>query len=149
MSRKGSDGFRDTSQFSAAPMTVEVKGKEYTMSPLSIGDLFAFENYVRSRSVNAFLASEQAKLLPNDERTDIVQRLCTADVNTDKAVATIEGAAWLVWRSLLKKHPAMTLDEVADIVSESPEILSVAQSLGEESEGDKKRPPVKGPQGGA
>lgn len=148
MSKRGSDGFRDTSQFSGAPMTVEVKGKSYTISPLSVGDLFAFDNYVRSRGVNAFLASEQAKLLPDDERARMVQQLCTADVDADALTETLEGAAWLCWRSLVKNHPEITLDEVAQLIVNEPDFLSVLKSLGDEG-GDKKRPPAKGPRGGA
>jgi len=98
-------------------VTVEIDAHNWTVSPIGYADLQALRSHIRSRRVVDFRAA--AGDLPVDERVKIIASLAAREVTVedlDAELATADGPIFLVWRSLVKNHPDVTLDKAAKLV---------------------------------
>lgn len=116
------------------PVTITLKGKKYKASPLTIGDLAEFESSIKSERLKVFMEGTAEKLLP-EERTKIITDLCSQGIEEAEVVrqmTTLNGARYLLWRSLSKHDKKLTLDDVSNLVSMDNllEITTIVQSLG-------------------
>lgn len=136
---------RDPSKFVGAGIEVEIGSKKYIAMPLTFRDYFSLANHVRSRQLDVFLSSSQAKLLPTEERQKLIERITNAEVDLQTQANTVEGAAYLCWRSLNKKQPDLTLDDVTEMVMQNRDLVSIIQAASgitpEEGGDDTENPP--------
>ncbi len=122
-------------------VTLTIKGKEYAISPITLGDLASFEAHVHSNRIKIFLKS--AGDLPADEKKAILMELVSQIVDQDdvsKAMTTIDGVRFLLWKALSRECPELTLDAASELVDVEnlDEISTVVQALG----GGAENPPV-------
>lgn len=86
-------------------ITVELKGEVFKIKPLTIGDLSTFESYIRSQKIRDFL--DVADSVEKDERLEVLARLAAlplGDEEISKAMNTMTGVQFLLWRSLKKSR---------------------------------------------
>ncbi|KKN89729.1 hypothetical protein LCGC14_0235750 [marine sediment metagenome] len=122
-------------------VTLTIKGKEYEFSPITLGDLADFEKHIRSEKLNIFML--EAKDLPVAERKEIIIELCRQGLDplaVEQHMNSLDGVRFLLWKSLSKKHPDLTLDGVSELVDMQnlEEVSAVVQSIGA---GDAVNPP--------
>ncbi len=111
--------------------TIELGGRTYLVSPPDDGDLMALRRYLRRRAqspLQALLADPGFQQLGPRDRKAAVQAATAAQVkggaDLGKAAATDallspEGCRFLAWLSLRKKHPEVTLEALAGLITEA------------------------------
>ena len=123
----------------AAGSSVEItlKGKTYRLSPLTIGDLADFETWIKSRVISN--ARETVKGLDPDERLRMLSMIINQAISQEdiqKAMSTASGGRYLLWLSLRKAQPDITLEKLDEVfdVSSIQEVLSVLDSISQGSD---------------
>jgi len=114
-------------------VTIEIKGREYEIAPITLGDLAEFESYVRSQRIKSFLSSTEG--LDSNERKEVLTELCMrtlADDDVSREMTTLSGVRFLLWRALLKRQPNLTLDDINDLVdiSNLDIVSAIVQTVG-------------------
>lgn len=118
--------------------TIEIKGKEYRLSPLTMFDLAEFTGYIRTQrlkvvnSVDNFGEAEQAAL-----RREVLHEYIS-DQEVLIEMTTMSGICFLLYRGL-RKNEGITLEKVCELVDMSnlDMLTDVVNTLGEGL-----RPPV-------
>ena len=115
-----------------APSKIELGGKMYDVSSISLEDLSVFqEQYVKPEHKKIQREKiDAAKELWGDGKCppelykEIIAPITQEQI--DRAAATIDGTAFLLWRSLQKKQPDITLEQTRQMltVDKIPEILA-------------------------
>jgi len=132
-------------------------GQEFILSPITIGDLAAFESFAKGKRMLAFLeASRQAEMSKEDRMSGIARIIAmpyTPDDFTSE-MASMGGVRFLLHRSIQKKYPKFTIEEVDafDDMDEIMTALTAISSLGrieeaaeiDEDMDDDSGPPAKG-----
>ena len=106
----------DLSKAAGLGQTVDIGGKPYEFRPLKMGDLAAFQKYLRDGRLDAI----KRQNLPTTERQALRRSILKDPVSGDEMdaeMSTFDGCLFLLWRSLRKSMPAITLDEVGDLFS--------------------------------
>ena len=111
----------------ASGMTVTIKGKKYELSPLSMGDMADFPQYVKSRRLEVAQNIED----PN-ERLELQSRIMESTVNADKEMVTFDGSRFMLWKALSKKQPKLTIEDVDQLIDMDNinEIVAILLELG-------------------
>ena len=114
-------------------VTLTIRGEEYVVSPITLGDLADFESHVRSKQIKDFLAS--AGELSSEERKDVLTELVSRTIDQEKVSAemtTLDGVRFLLWKALSRKRPKLTINDVSKLVDVQnlDEISAVVQALG-------------------
>ena len=97
-------------------ITLEIKGKEYKLLPATIGDLALFEQHIKEEKI-ALIAKTvkdekiQFKLIEKVIETNL------SGEDIDKAMETMEGSAFMLWRSL--RDSKITLEEAKSLIDVS------------------------------
>lgn len=117
-----------SSQATAAAAPVEIDGKQYHVSPLSDREWAELDLWCQGRVIQIARAS-----LPSDaSEEDRRQTMAAAFENAAqrswakdgvRAVQTRPGLSQFVWRLLHRRHPELTLDEVAGWWQRDPDII--------------------------
>lgn len=100
------------------PMTVEIKGKEYKTSPLTLNDLGEFVNYIkqqRLKVVNSVDNFEEA------EKAEMRREILTSHISEQEVFAemtTMSGVRFLIYRAL-RKNENITLENASELVDMS------------------------------
>jgi len=93
-------------------------GKVYKIKPLTIGDLAALEGWIKSEKLRCFLEATK-DLDPTMRQTSLVD-LCSKQPTQDEityGMTSMEGIRFLMWRSLSKSHPEITLDYIGNMIT--------------------------------
>jgi len=97
-------------------ITLEIKGKEYKLLPATIGDLALFEQHIKEEKI-ALIAKTvkdekiQFKLIEKVIETNL------SGEDIDNAMETMEGSAFMLWRSL--RDSKITLEEAKSLIDVS------------------------------
>lgn len=123
-------------------VAIEIGGKSYQISPITIGDMAALEAKLKGERLSLFLANS-AGLVPA-ERQNIIVRLCTSAIDEESvaaAMSSLDGVRFLLWKSLSKKQPKTTIEDVSELVNLTNinEVATILQALGT---GEATNPPV-------
>lgn len=102
-----------------APRIVEIRGKEYKVSPLTIDDLAEFETIVRKERNKALLESLEESKLRDSVITEAIGATASMPVSLadiDKHMGSMMGVRFLLWCSLKKNHPELKLKEMGKLI---------------------------------
>jgi hypothetical protein len=117
-----------------------LKGKTWKISPPTVGDLVAFEAYVRNKNLKAYM--ENASLTKEDSimKAKMISALMNESVPGE--LTTLDGVVFLLWRCLQRNHQELTLEIVGNMINldEIPYVSELLASLmmGKSKEEDKK-----------
>ena len=114
-------------------VTVTLKGEVFKIKPLTIGDLSAFESFIRSQRIKDFMAV--AGDLPKDERIKILSELASStmdEVDISTSMRSMMGVQYLLWRSLKKSHNELTYDEMDNFVDldNFDDVVGIVEGIG-------------------
>jgi len=128
-------------------VTVTIRGKAYKVVPLSVRDVAEFESHVRSKRMKA--AMPAVAEMERSERLDLLRILASTpptSLEVTEEMQSIEGVAFLLWRSLRKTAPSLTLEQAGDLVDMNnvEEVSTVIQAVSGTDEGN---PPAQGATG--
>jgi hypothetical protein len=102
----------------------EAQEKRWHLSPLSLGDMRAFKEWVQLKAW--FMLQAYKDKLPPELYDAESKRVLTACMDkelqedspeVEAAMRTSEGIAQLVYLSLRRNHPAITAEQTADILT--------------------------------
>ena len=117
------------------PRTVEIRGKEYKVSPLTIDDLAEFETIVRMERNKALLGSLKGSELDNDVIAEAIGAAAARPVSLkdiDNNMGSMMGVRFLLWCALRKNHPEVKLNEMGKLIDldNFGEAASIVSGLG-------------------
>ena len=97
-------------------ITLEIKGKEYKLLPATIGDLALFEQHIKEEKIALI-----AKTVKNEQsQFKLIEKVIETNLSgedIDKAMETMEGSAFMLWRSL--RDSKITLEEAKSLIDVS------------------------------
>ena len=149
---KEEKGQGSLSQAVGSPVTVTLRGKEITLHPLTVNDLAAFEGFLRSQrlqdALSAIEATKEADS-PALERIRLIaemSRVPLDNLTIQENMTSVSGMQFLLWRSMLRGNPRMTLDQVGAMVDldNLDTVMQVLNSLSGEEVPEGENPPKAG-----
>ena len=102
------------------PRIVEIRGKEYKVSPLDIDDLAEFEGVVRRERNKALLKSFKDSELEDSIVAEAIGAAASRAVSLkdiDKEMGSMVGVRFLLWCALRKNHPELKLEEMGKLIN--------------------------------
>jgi hypothetical protein len=121
----------DLTRATGQPVTVTIGGRELTLSPITIGDIAAFEKFAKERRLQTFLDMAKAAGMDKDEKLEGITRILTIPFTQNdfmNEMNSTTGVKFLLWRSISKKHPKFTLDQVDDL-SDMEELMAAINAI--------------------
>jgi len=114
-------------------MTVNIKGKDYELSVLTIDDLAEFQKYVKAERLRTFL--EVAKDLEPKVKVDSIAAIMAQQFTVNqmtKEMRGMDGTRYFLWRSLRVKQPNIKLDQMGQLVDldNFDEVATIVQGIG-------------------
>ena len=108
----------ELSDMAGASRPVVLGGKEYYLSPLSLGDFAEFDAWAEEQFWRK--TEQRVARMPEGLRATLLER-AYSEIDEGaiavNAMITIAGTARLVWLSLRKRHPELTPAQAADLVT--------------------------------
>ena len=102
------------SDMTDAGLELEISGKKYKLSKLSIDDFAAFEMYLRSERVANFL--RVSKEININDRSKMIDAIFSSKIDPSE-FETISASRFFIWRSLQKNHPEIKLEEMGSVIN--------------------------------
>jgi len=97
-------------------ITIKIKGKDYKLSPILMEDMAMFEQYIKEDKIALITKSVKDENTKYKLITDVMNSNISG-LDIDKAMDTMSGSAFMLWRSL--KDSKLTLDEVKKLIEMS------------------------------
>mgnify|MGYP005830153213 CR=1 FL=1 len=121
-----------------APKEVEIGGKTYKMSALTLNDLAAYEVHLKKERCKSLTELDMPK---KDMYAEIV-KINRENMDPDELIAglnTITGIRWLLWRCVSKHDPEVDIDYISEQmdIHKIGDVFESALDMPEESEGEK------------
>ena len=109
-------------------ISVTIKGKEYKLGIFSMRDLADFRQYVKGQRVKII----QATIVSMEEKLILINSVLDSNVNETKELQTMDGVTFMLWRSLQKYQPEITLTDVDNMIDldNISEISNVLMNIG-------------------
>ena len=107
--------------------------KEYEFSLSTISDLADFEQHVLSGKLDMI---GQIKGLSLEEKSSLIKEVISGGIDFDQSIAVIQNMFYFIHKSLSKKHPELTLENVGELIDQNniEEISNILAKLGGETE---------------
>lgn len=139
------------SKVMGSPISLKLKGKRYELTPISMGDMADFPQYIKGRRLEVAQDLRDAKKrkaikihLKNPEKLTAILRVLNEEslqleigimesfVDSDREMQTIDGARFLLWKAISIKHPEITLEDMDDLIDldNIDESVAVLMELG-------------------
>jgi len=140
----------ELSKLTAQPTEIEIRGKTFKVSPLTIDDLAALEQWVRQERLVAFMRASQQVQVDPAVYTQTMIGLTSQPISADEVsaeTATIRGTRFILWRMLQRYQPQIKLERLGDLVDVNnlDEISAIVSAVGGlEPEEETPHPPVEG-----
>ncbi len=102
------------------PRTVEIRGKEYKVSPLDINDLAEFDTVVMKQRNKALLESLKDAELDNKVIAEAIGATAAKPVSLSEInenMGSMTGVRFLLWCVLRKNQPNLKLEDMGNIVN--------------------------------
>lgn len=123
------------SQVMGSPIFLKLKGKRYELTPISMGDMADFPQYIKGRRLEVVqdlrdrkkriaiknYSNKPEKLSAilrtlNGESLQLEIGIMESFVDADREMHTIDGARFLLWKAISIKHPEITLEDMDDLI---------------------------------
>jgi len=116
---------------------VTIKGKEYKLGIFGMRDLADFRQYVKGQRIKII----QATIVSMEEKLILINSILDSNVNETKELQTMDGVTFMLWRSLKKYQPELTLADVDDMIDldNISEISNVLMNIGGKVKNSQKR----------
>lgn len=121
----------------ASGFPVTIKGKEYKLGVYGVEDLAEFRQYIKGQRVKVI----QETITDRAERIELINNVMEGNVNEMKELSNMDGVRFMLWRSLLRHQPKMTLkdsDKLIDL-DNVVEISNIVKNMGGEVKNFPKR----------
>ena len=92
------------------PMTI--KGKEYKLGIFGMRDLADFRQYIKGQRIKVL----QDNITDTAERIKLINNVLEGNVNETKELSNMDGVCFMLWKSLQKYQPEMTLEDADKLV---------------------------------
>ena len=125
MSDKVNDKLED---ITGSGISVTIKGKEYKLGIFNMRDLADFRQYVKGQRVKII----QATIVSMEDKLILINSVLDSNVNETKELQTMDGVTFMLWRSLQKYQPEITLADVDNMIDldNISEISNVLMNIG-------------------
>ena len=116
---------------------VTIKGKEYKLGIFGMRDLADFRQYIKGQRIKII----QATIVSMEEKLILINSILDSNVNETKELQTMDGVTFMLWRSLQKYQPELTLADVDDMIDldNISEISNVLMNIGGKVKNSQKR----------
>lgn len=119
-------------ELAGTPQVVNLKGTDYSLSPLTLGDWGQVDTWVENQS---FLAAHRLLKAAGETAPEAIKEKIWADalagakqgISSNSALTTFQGTAFLMFLSLHHCHSGLTLSQVLTLVEDCE--LSQLQGL--------------------
>ena len=118
-------------------ISVTIKGKDYKLGIFGMRDLADFRQYVKGQRVKIV----QATIVSMEEKLILINSVLDSNVNETKELQTMDGVTFMLWRSLKKYQPELTLADVDDMIDldNISEISTILTNVGGTIKNSQKR----------
>jgi len=89
-----------------------IKGKEYKLGIFNLRDLADFRQYIRGQRIKII----QDVVTDKAERIESILTIMDGDINERKELSTMDGVCFMLWKSLQKYQPEITLQDVDELI---------------------------------
>ena len=109
-------------------ISVTIKGKDYKLGIFSMRDLADFRQYIKGQRVKII----QATIVSMEEKLILINSVLDSNVNETKELQTMDGVCFMLWKSLQKYQPEITLADVDNMIDldNISEISNVLMNIG-------------------
>lgn len=114
----------ELSRITAQPTEIEVNGERFFLSPLTLGDMGEFSQWAADRLIEKteqrIALLEKHGICPETKKTEMLQAafdLIDSGQADSKAMISPAGIIKMGWISLRKRHPEITEEKAAQIVT--------------------------------
>jgi len=116
---------------------INIKGNEYKLGIFGMRDLADFRQYIKGQRIKII----QDVVVDKAERIESINTIMDGNVNETKELSTMDGVCFMLWKSLQKYQPEMTLKDVDDLIdlNNISEISDIVMKIG----GQVKNPPMR------
>ena len=123
----------------AAPIPIKLGDKTFLISPLRDMDYGVLEKFAQDRYMNLAIRSaeqiddiEVKKSLIN-RAYDTASRVTFSSPEGIQQLATPQGMVMLIWVSLRKEHPDLSVDDIADMLIQEDNAIKLSQAVERQS----------------
>lgn len=124
---------------SGIPITI--KGKEYKLGVFGVKDFADFRQHLKGQRVKVL----QECIADREERIELITAIMEGNVNEQKELSSMDGVSFMLWRSLQKYQPEITLEDSDKLVDldNVGEIFHIIMNLGGQAKNPPKRTKIK------
>lgn len=111
---------------SGIPITI--KGKEYKLGTYGVKDLADFRQYIKGQRVKIL----QEVIIDSAERIELINKVMEGNVDEMKELSNMDGVRFMLWRSLRKYQPKMTLEDADKLIdiNNMVEMSNIIKNMG-------------------
>lgn len=118
-------------------LTIAIKGKDYTISEMTIGMLADFERYIKEQNLRAFFNTCES--LDKETKIECIREIAGDAFDDEKRsshLSTLMGVRYMTWRAINNNHPEITLEGISDLIDldNYGEILAIVMGAAETPE---------------
>jgi len=120
---------------SGIPITI--KGKEYKLGIFNLRDLADFKQYLKGQRIKII----QDVVIDKAERIESINTIMEGNINETKELSTMDGVCFMLWKSLQKYQPEITLQDVDELIDldNYDEIFNTLMKIGGQVKNSPKR----------
>ena len=93
-------------------IAIDIKGKEYKLGIFNMRDLADFRQYIKGQQIKVV----QGNVENSAERIELINNILQSDINETKELSTMDGISFMLYKSLQKYQPDITLKEVDKLI---------------------------------
>ena len=91
---------------------ITIKGKEYMLGIFNMRDLADFRQYLKGQRIKIIQDNVADKI----ERIESINTIMDGNINETKEMATFDGVCFMLWKSLQKYQPEITLADIDELI---------------------------------
>ena len=98
----------------ATPREFKLNGTTYKITPITLNDLAAYEQYCKDNIRESLLAMKDIS------KREIIQEIIASEregIDIDKSLGSMDGVRFLFWRSLKQNHEELSIEDAGALVS--------------------------------
>lgn len=121
----------------ASGIPITIKGKEYKLGAYGIEDLADFRQYIKGQRVKIL----QEVIIDSAERIELISKVMEGNVDEMKELSNMDGVRFMLWRSLRKYQPKMTLADADKLIDldNMVEMSNIIKNMGGKAKNPSKR----------
>jgi len=118
---------------SKEPVELELGGKIWKISPPTVGDLVAFEAYMRNKNLKSYMSTAKELNISSIECAEMITKIMNESAVGDKGehLSSFEGVIFILWRCIARNHPDTNLEQIGNLITfeEIPQISELLASM--------------------